>query len=63
MLVLTRKPGQAIEIAGGITIVVTQIMPGRVKLGIIAPAHIDVVRSEISTARHDPQETNPAPAA
>jgi carbon storage regulator len=48
MLVLTRKTGQEIIIAGDIRITVTSIGDGRVKLGISAPPHIKVDRAEVA---------------
>lgn len=47
MLVLTRRPGEAIIIANNIKITVVTVGPGRVKLGIEAPDHIRVDRQEI----------------
>src|SRR5262245_52590708 len=47
MLVLTRRPGEAIVIANNIKITVVSVGPGRVKLGIEAPPHIRVDRQEI----------------
>ncbi len=47
MLVLTRRPGESIIIAGDIKITVVNIGPGRVKLGIEAPSHVRVDRQEI----------------
>jgi carbon storage regulator CsrA len=47
MLVLTRRPGESIVIAGDITITVVQVGPGRVKIGIDAPPHVRVDRQEI----------------
>ena len=48
MLVLTRKTGQEIVIDGDIRITVTSCGDGRVKLGIKAPPHIKVDRSEVA---------------
>ena len=48
MLVLTRKTGQEIVIAGEIRITVTSIGDGRVKLGISAPSHVKVDRAEVA---------------
>lgn len=47
MLVLTRRPGESIIIAGDIKITVVNVGPGRVKLGVEAPAHVRVDRQEI----------------
>lgn len=48
MLVLTRKTGQAIVIDGDIRVVITACGDGRVKIGVEAPAHIKVDRSEVA---------------
>jgi carbon storage regulator len=47
MLVLTRRPGEAIIIANNIKVTVVSVGPGRVKLGIEAPPHVRVDRQEI----------------
>ena len=48
MLVLTRKVGEEIVIDGNIRITVTAISDGRIKLGIAAPRHVRVDRSEVA---------------
>lgn len=51
MLSLTRKPGQSIEIDGGIRIVISGIESGnKVRLGIEAPAGVTILRSEVLQA-------------
>jgi carbon storage regulator len=47
MLVLTRRPGQSIRIGPGVEVRVIRIEGDRVLLGIDAPRHIAVVRSEL----------------
>lgn len=47
MLVLTRRPNESIIIANNIKITVVSVGPGRVKLGIEAPANVRVDRQEI----------------
>lgn len=47
VLILTRKPGEAIAIGDGITIRVLEIKGGQVKIGIEAPAEVTVHREEI----------------
>ncbi|HEY1187620.1 MAG TPA: carbon storage regulator [Gemmata sp.] len=47
MLVLTRRPGESIIIAGDIKLTVVSVGPGRVKIGIEAPPHVRVDRQEI----------------
>ncbi len=48
MLVLSRKIGESIQIAGGIRVTVTEVRGGRVRLSIEAPANIRVLRKEIA---------------
>jgi len=48
MLILSRKPGDAILIDGGIRVVVLASDNGGVRLGIEAPASIGIVREEIA---------------
>lgn len=47
MLVLTRKEGQSIIIGADIIVTVTQIRGKKVRIGITAPAHIQVWRKEL----------------
>jgi carbon storage regulator len=48
MLVLSRKISESIQIGSDIVITVTQISKGMVKLGIVAPAHIRILRGELT---------------
>jgi carbon storage regulator len=48
MLVLSRKISESILIGNDIEIIVTQIAGGKVKLGINAPAHVRVLRGELT---------------
>jgi carbon storage regulator len=48
MLVLSRKIGESIQIAGGIRVTVTEVRGGRVRLSIEAPADVRVLRKEIA---------------
>lgn len=48
MLVLTRKRNEVIDIGGEIRITVVEIRGDKVRIGIDAPRHISVNRSEIS---------------
>ncbi len=57
MLVLSRKQGETIRIGTNIEIIVTQVSSGRVRIGIVAPPEVPVLRSEIcppsqTTSRH-----------
>lgn len=48
MLILSRKPGDAILIDGGIRIVVLAADSGGVRLGFDAPASVGIVREEVA---------------
>ncbi len=56
MLVLSRKIEQSIQIDADVYIKVISIDGGRVKLGISAPDHVRIVRSELLT--HQSGDTN-----
>ncbi len=47
MLVLTRTPGEAIHIGDDVTVTVLEVRGDQVRLGIDAPRHIPVHRSEV----------------
>lgn len=47
MLVLSRKVGEKIVIGKDTTITVTEIAPGRVRIGIEAPKNVVILRSEL----------------
>lgn len=47
ILLLTRKIGETINIGDSVTVTVTEVRGNQVQLGIEAPKHIDVHRSEI----------------
>ncbi len=47
MLVLSRKPGESIQIDSNIRVVVISVSNGRTKLGIDAPDHIRILRTEL----------------
>ena len=51
MLVLTRRPGEAIVIGGNIRITVTVVQGDWVRLGITAPASVRVDRAEVDERR------------
>jgi carbon storage regulator CsrA len=48
MLVLTRKLGQKVVIGQDITVTILAVMGNKVRLGIEAPDHIRVLRSELA---------------
>ncbi len=51
MLVLTRKAGESIVINGNITLTVVQVAPGRVRIGVQAPSHVSIDRSEVAARK------------
>jgi len=51
MLVIRRRPGEAIRIGDGVEIEVIECGPNRVKLGVRAPKEIPVWRAETKVAR------------
>ena len=50
MLVLSRKPGAAVQIADNISITVSHVRGGRVQLCIEAPKTVRVVRKELESS-------------
>jgi carbon storage regulator CsrA len=48
MLVLSRKRGESVQIGIGITVTVLEIGARRIKIGISAPAEVEVWRTEVS---------------
>lgn len=56
MLVLRRKPEEALVINGTIAIYVLAVEGERVKLGIVAPPDVVVVREELLHAEHQQAE-------
>ena len=55
MLVLTRKTGEEIVIAGNIRLSIVEIGPGRVRIGIDAPKSVTIDRAEI----HEKKKAEP----
>lgn len=47
MLILSRKVGQRLYVGPNIVITVTEVGPGRVRLGIEAPESVAVFREEV----------------
>lgn len=47
MLALSRKVGEKIRIGDDVVIGVAEISHGRVKIGIEAPKHINILREEV----------------
>jgi carbon storage regulator len=48
MLVLSRKQGESIQIDSNIRVVVVSLAKGRVRLGIDAPDHMRILRTELT---------------
>jgi len=57
MLVLSRKFGERIRIAGDIVVVVTAIQGDRIKIGIEAPKSVRVLRGELRENPRSVQRT------
>jgi carbon storage regulator len=51
MLVLSSKPEEKVVIDGGITITVVEVIGGRVKIGVEAPADVAILRGELVAGR------------
>ncbi len=49
MLVLSRKVGEKLVIDGNITVEVVRIQGNRITLGLVAPADVKILRSELSS--------------
>lgn len=47
MLVLSRKPGESIQIDENISVTVSEVRGGRVRLSIDAPRSVRIVRKEV----------------
>lgn len=58
MLVLTRKLNESIIIDGNITLTVVEVRGNRVKLGIVAPGEVPVMREEIAVAMKERRQTS-----
>lgn len=63
MLVLTRKPGEEIEIGGVIRIRILSARGARVRLGIAAPRDVSIQRTEIIAHSLEMEEDIARPAA
>jgi carbon storage regulator len=53
VLIVARRKGQRIKIGENIEVIVTEISRGEVRLGIVAPKHVAVVREEVQRAVED----------
>jgi len=61
MLVLRRKVGESIVLAGVINISVLAVEGERVKIGISAPPDISIVREELLRANNDTADSSAGP--
>lgn len=50
MLVVTRKIGEQIQIGDQITVTITRVDQQQVRIGIVAPAGVPIVRAELIDA-------------
>ena len=64
MLVLSRKQGERLQVGDDITITVVEVRGHKTRIGIDAPRHIPIIRTEV-TQRPDyiPGRTQKEPAA
>jgi carbon storage regulator len=62
MLVLSRKTGEKIIIAGGITVTVLETSGSRVRLGIEAPPEVSIRRNEINLQQRLSPEASAQPS-
>jgi carbon storage regulator len=51
MLVLSRKVGERVRIAGGIVVQVLEVTGRRIRLGVEAPPGVNIWRDELSASR------------
>ncbi len=63
MLILTRKNGQGFTIGDDVEITITEISGDKVRVGINAPKHIKVLRSELSETLEQNQQAAAGPAS
>ena len=63
MLVLSRKVGESIEIAGGIRVTVSEVKGGRVRLSIQAPPEVRVLRKEIADSGESARSRSTTPGS
>lgn len=63
MLILTRKSGQGFTIGDDVEITITEISGDKVRVGINAPKHIKILRSELSETMELNQQAAAGPAS
>ena len=54
MLVLSRKPMERIHIGDSVVVTVLQIRGNRVRIGVVAPKEMHVLRSELQSVLAEP---------
>jgi carbon storage regulator len=63
MLVIRRRAGESLLVGGDVEVQVIEVSAGRVKLGIIAPQSVPILRKEIQlTNRQNAVAAIPVPA-
>lgn len=60
MLVLSRKVGQKIQVGNDVTVEVLRVRGGQVRLGVTAPDHKRILRSELEE-KSDGENSVPKP--
>jgi carbon storage regulator len=63
MLVLSRKPGERIVLAGSIVVTVLKVERGCVRLGVDAPPEVRVLRQELQGRQPRPPAPQPESVA
>jgi carbon storage regulator len=58
MLVLTRHPGESIQLDQHITVVVLEVRGDQVRIGIDAPKEVTIVRTELLSSRSEGKRIN-----
>ena len=56
MLVLSRKPGEALKMTGGITVVIVKVSGDQVTIAVDAPLTVKILRAEIEDRFPPPTE-------
>ncbi len=54
MLVLTRKPGEKIQVGRNITVTVLEVNGTKMRIGIEAPDDVTILRAELCDFMHEP---------
>jgi carbon storage regulator len=59
MLILTRKAGEKVVIANGITVTVVAVAGNKVRVGIDAPDQVRILRAELAGRQGEPLDADP----